>query len=492
MKIFILFISLIQLNSQVNSKLTNEKRQELLNKLTRNITIENLEDFQNIENNDFTSDSFQDTIEYDPAKIQKIMYTYGFPESYNFFEETNTTIHIKDQKSCGCCWSHAATSALAYRYHLKGIDVNLSPQDALSCYLKDCEVGNNIIDSQLNLIKNGTLTEECFPFTSGNGYIEECPTSCKDGSKFKRYYAQNVYTIADYYSKSTFYDIVLIIMHELIENGPVVSSIYLYEDFYDWHKDQKRCHDDVYSYDGKSNLSGSHAVVIVGYGFLNNKYYWLIQNSWGDSCDHGFVKIEFGQIGVERVAFSEPYIRDEDAIPISIPVKINSLNNYCSMKVSTTSAFAKWENTLDIIAKNEKKGNNIHFLCGKNTFLKEGTVINCYIERKKYYTYKGFYKFQGGQSLGTENTFNLDKITGLIFYFDGYDSIGPIFSSEKSQYYYISEEGSQVIFKDNSKSNPDDELSSIYANINSKKPLSNCRKIKYNGSKMNYFIFCNI
>ena len=127
MKIFMLFISLILLNSQVNSKLTNEKRQELLNKLTRKVTIENLEDFQNIENNDFTSDSFQDTIEYDPARIHKIMHTYAFPESYNFFEETNATIHIKNQKSCGCCWSHAATSALAYRYHLKGIDINLSP-----------------------------------------------------------------------------------------------------------------------------------------------------------------------------------------------------------------------------------------------------------------------------------------------------------------------------------------------------------------------------
>jgi len=162
------------------------------------------------------------------------------------------------------------------------------------------------------------------------------------------------------------------------------------------------------------------------------------------------------------------------------------------MKVSTTSAFKNWENELDIIAKNEKNGNNIHFLCGKNTFLKEGTVFNCYLEIKKYYAYKGVYKIQGGQSLGIENTFNLDKIIGNFFNFYGYDTIGPIFSSEKSQYYYISEEGSQVIFKDSSKSNPDDELSPIYANINSKKPLNKCSKIKYNGSEMNYFIFCNI
>ena len=105
---------------------------------------------KNIEN-EFMSNSFKDAIEYDIAKIEQIMSLYGFPESYNFLEETNATIHVKDQQNCGCCWSHAATSALAYRYHLKGIEVNLSPQDGLSCYIKDCESGNFLIDPQLNL-----------------------------------------------------------------------------------------------------------------------------------------------------------------------------------------------------------------------------------------------------------------------------------------------------------------------------------------------------
>ena len=491
MKILILFVSLILLNSQVFSKMTSEERQELLNKLTRKVSLENLGDFKNIEN-DFISNSFKDTIDYDPAQIENIMNYYGFPENYNFLEETNATIHVKDQQNCGCCWSHAATSALAYRYHLKGIEVNLSPQDGLSCYIKDCDYGNYLIDPQLNLIKNGTLTEECFPFSAGDGNVEECPTSCKDQSEFKRYFAQNAYFTQDYYSKDTFYQIVPLIMDELIENGPVVSAISVYEDFTKWHQDKEKCHNDVYSYDEKSSYLGGHAVVIVGYGFLNDKFYWLIQNSWGENtCDQGFVKVEFGQIGVESVAFSEPYSRTEGTIPVEIPVKLESLDEYCYIKASTTSDYKNWKNTLDLSFKNDKKGNNFNFQCGTNSFLEEGTKINCYTEINNYFTYRGIYKFQEGQSLGTENTFNLDKLSGKSFTFYGYDDIGQIIPYDASKYYYISEEGSQILLGYESET-IDEGLPPIYANVLSQKPLSDCQKLKYNGSEYEYFVYCNI
>ena len=492
MRFLILFVSLILLNTQVFSKMSSEKRQELLNKLTKKVSLENIDDLKNIEK-EFMSNPFKATIEYDPAKIEQIMSLYGFPESYNFLEETNATVRVKNQQSCGCCWSHAATSALAYRYHLKGVDVSLSPQDALSCYLRDCDKGNYLIDPQLNLIKNGTLTEECFPFSSGDGkVIDECPTSCKDGSEFKRYYAQNAYFTQDYYSKDTFYDIVPLIMYELIENGPVVSAITVYQDFIDWHKDKTKCHDDVYSYDEKSDSMGGHAVVIVGYGFLNNKFYWLIQNSWGeDVCDHGFVKVEFGQIGVESVAFSEPYSKSEGVIPVEIPVKIDSMDGECTIKVSTTSDYNKWENTLDLTFKNDNKGNNFNFQCGTNSFLQGGKQINCYTEINNFFTYRGAYKFQEGQSLGSENTFNVDQISGKYFNFYGYDIVGPFLNLGTSQVYFVSEEGSQVVFGYSSLS-INEGLPPIFANPLSKTPLSDCRKLKYNGSLTEYFLYCNI
>ena len=293
MKIPILFIFLLSSIKEVYFKLTELKRQELLSKLTRKISLENINEIKTVEFSTHQS-LLEEGISYDPAQIEQLLKENDFPLSYNFIEETNATVNIKDQASCGCCWSHVATTALAYRYHAKKVEVDLSPQDGLSCYIKDCDAGNYLIDPQLNLIKNGTVSEGCLPFSSMDGNkIEPCPTSCKDHSKYEKYYAQSAYMTQDYYSEDTFYEIVTLIIDELINNGPVVSSIMVYKDFMDLCNNQKQCHDTVYRYDGQSKKEGGHAVVIVGYGYLNNQFYWLIQNSWGkNACDKGFVKIE--------------------------------------------------------------------------------------------------------------------------------------------------------------------------------------------------------
>ena len=178
-------ICLFLLVIKINSLLPPEKRQELFNKYVKKLPQDKDIDINRM----FNSKKFQydygddETIPYDIDKVNSILDQYDFPLDFNFLEEHNITANVKNQKGCGCCWSHAATSALAYRYKLKGLDLDLSPQDGLSCYLPDCEVGNFLIDPQMNLVKNGTLTEQCFPFASGDGTtMPECPTTCKDGS----------------------------------------------------------------------------------------------------------------------------------------------------------------------------------------------------------------------------------------------------------------------------------------------------------------------
>ena len=492
MKRIILLLLLIDMMLESNLKMTDQKRKELLSKYTKKFTLDNLEELK-IYVEKFQSNEFKDTIQYDPAQIEKILQLYNFPESYDFLEKTNLTAKVKNQGNCGCCWSHAATTALAYRYHKIGIEVDLSPQDGLSCYIKDCERGNYLIDPQLNLIKNGTLTEGCLPFSSEDGKtIEKCPTSCKDGSEFKRFFAQNAYMTQDYYSKDTFYEIVSLIIDQLITNGPVVSAITVYKDFYDLHADPQRCHDEVYSYDEKSQIVGGHAVVIVGYGYLNNKFYWLIQNSWGDkACDKGFVKVEFGQIGVEKVAFSEPYINNQGIIPEDIPVSLNSISYGCNIKLSTSSSYNKWKNTLDISFKNDKNSYNFNFQCGSNEILQKGKILNCYFEIKNYFTYKGTYTFHTSQSLGTENNFNLDNtFKGKSFQFYGYDSISAIYT--KNQYYYISEEGSRILLSYSTQGLDDSELPPIYANINNLIALSDCQKFTLSEEINLDLIYCDI
>ena len=483
------FIFLIFIISQVHSKLPDEKRRELLSKYTKKVSLEN---FYNLENQ---FESFENLkIDYDPNAIQGLINQYGFPEEYNFLEDINATIRVKNQQNCGCCWSHASTSALAYRYQKLGYDIDLSPQAGLSCYVRDCDAGNYLIDSQLHLVKNGTVTEECLPFSSGDGItIEECPAKCKDGSDLKKYYAQNAYMTQDYYSKDTLYDIILIIMDQLITNGPVVTAISVYGDFYDIHRDPEKCHNEVYTFDGKSEYYGGHAVTIVGYGYLNDKYYWLVQNSWGEeTCDKGFVKIEFGQIGVESVAFSDPYIPEEGVTPLEIPVKFDSIDEECYLKVTTTSAYENWKNSLDINFKNEKYSKEFNYQCSTTPIPGKTRQLKCYFDWNNYFSYLGEYKFTGYNPLGNENTFTLDdSFNDKSFTFWGINEITSFWNFY--QYLFISEKGSKIFFYYMKYGEEGEKLNPIYPNSKTDKTLSDCHKIQINlEGEDNEFIYCNI
>ena len=157
----------------------------------------------------------------------------GFPESYNFIEDKNPPVNIKDQKSCGACWAFATSTALSYRYFLHGINVDLSPQSLLSCYIKDCNEGGYLLDANIYSAKNGINTESCVPYSSSNGKIvDECPTKCKNDETFKKYYAKNTYATDFDYDTDTYYDVVTLIMDQLVNFGPITAGIIIYQDFY--------------------------------------------------------------------------------------------------------------------------------------------------------------------------------------------------------------------------------------------------------------------
>ena len=459
-----------------------QMRQELLKKLTWKISQSDLTQ----DNPEFNSE-FSEKMKYNVSDIQKLMAEYGLPENFSFFNKTGADIIIKDQGKCTYSeWAFVATSTLAYRYKTHGININLSPQEGISCYRPDCKSGMSLRDIHLNLVKNGTLTEQCFPFVSSDGKtIPECPTTCQDGSEFKKYYAQNTY-VAKNTNQKNFYDLVILVMDQLITEGPISAYFFIYEDFFNFADDKEKCLNDVYSYDGTSYKLSTHMVTITGYGLLNNKFYWSIQNSWGeDWCDHGFMKMEIGQF--LWISFSEPYIPPEQVTPVDIEVFLESIDPFdCYLKVNTTSSLDKWKNSLYVKFTHENGGQDIEFQIGKNK-IRGKEELNCFYEIDKIFDLgiKGKYIFNEFKSLGAENNFILDSFKGKYFNYYASDQI----FRYGAENYYISQVGRKIILT-HSYNMKDDSLAPIY--INKDHLMTNCNVINTSTTLYNHLIYCEI
>ena len=77
----------------------------------------------------------------------------------------------------------------------------------------------------------------------------------------KLYYSKTAYSTQIYYYGGDYYDIVTIIIDQLVNYGPVIADIDLYKDFSDLYY-SNNC-SEIYKYDGYSYYTGGHAIVIV-------------------------------------------------------------------------------------------------------------------------------------------------------------------------------------------------------------------------------------
>ena len=167
-----LYVFLIFLFFPIKSILPEDKREELLNKYMKKISLEDIVNYNHEKDvSEILHEEDPNTFKYNISKIDEIIEAYNFPKNYDFFKENNIKPKVKDQGFCGSCWAFSSSSALSYRYkYLYDIDVDLSPQDAVSCITKTCLAGYPILDSQMNLVKNGSLTEECFPYRENKAW----------------------------------------------------------------------------------------------------------------------------------------------------------------------------------------------------------------------------------------------------------------------------------------------------------------------------------
>ena len=435
-------------------------------------------------------------ISYDPAKINEIIQKLGIPKNYNFIEDEklNVSDYVSAQGDCGSCWAFAETTALSYRFYKQTKnEVNLSAQYPLSCFSPYCNKGgadSTNVDSFLDLAKNGTVTENCFNYTSSDGNVENCPLFCRDGSMMEKYFAKNVYKLPEI-SEDNYYEIVEIILYQLYNYGPIDAGVKVALDFQIFGL-RKNCGNYIFIHNETYDDNTGHEVVIIGYGYsdVESKYYWIVQNSWGKNfCDNGIIKVEFGQINIEdSINLFEAKTENESEIKKDISVKFLSINEQdCSINLEISDDdLIKMEDSFEITFHNSFTSNNLIFQCG-SIALPRTKKLSCYYEKRKFdILEKGLYQFYKLNSLGNKNDF-----FGINFDMNNFK----FFSEDKimnfnDNHYYISGERSKIIFRYKSKIENDIQLlPDIFPNSSISTPLSDCQYFDYNSD---FFIYCNI
>jgi len=223
----------------------------------------------------------------------------ALPENFDSREKWPECIHpIRNQGHCGSCWAHAASEVLSDRFCIASegkVNVVLSPQDMVSCDWLDHGCNGGILTSSwLYLRMFGIVSDECKPYTSGDGKVHELCTffnsKCTSNGVYKKYKAKNFYYLPTINE----------IKQNISEKGPIETGFMVYDDFLNYKTG-------VYKKGSGAKLLGGHAVKIVGWGKDGETEYWIVANSWAESWgEKGYFKIAFGECGIENVIAGDP------------------------------------------------------------------------------------------------------------------------------------------------------------------------------------------
>ncbi len=242
----------------------------------------------------------------------------NLPENYDLREaypNCETLREIRDQSTCGACWAFSSAEVMSDRLciHSGGeLQTRVSAAHLTTC-CTSC--GNGCFGGypsscfsywKSSGIPSGGLygdTTTCVPYffppcddhmnkCSDYKDTPACQKSCQDGypktlSEDKSY-GKSAYSVR---GESN-------IMKEIYENGSVVGTFSVYEDFANYKSG-------VYQHVTGSYLGG-HAIKIIGWGVTSDGVkYWLIANSWNETWgENGYFRLLRGanECGIEGSA----------------------------------------------------------------------------------------------------------------------------------------------------------------------------------------------
>eukprot|EP00066_Takifugu_rubripes_P004034 XP_003967090.1 PREDICTED: pro-cathepsin H [Takifugu rubripes] len=188
------------------------------------------------------------------------------PESIDWRKKGNYVTPVKNQGSCGSCWTFSTTGCLESVTAINsGKLVPLSEQQLVDCAQDFNNHGcNGGLPSQaFEYIKynKGLMTESDYPYTA---FEDKCTYKPELAAAF----VKNVVNITAYDEKE---------MEDAVATrNPVSFAFEVTPDFMHYSSgvySSSTCH--------TTTDKVNHAVLAVGYGSENGTPYWIVKNSWG-------------------------------------------------------------------------------------------------------------------------------------------------------------------------------------------------------------------
>ncbi|KAL9236840.1 hypothetical protein vseg_011464 [Gypsophila vaccaria] len=172
---------------------------------------------------------------------------------------------VKDQGSCGSCWAFSTTGAIeGINAITNGELISISEQELVDCDTTNYGCNGGDMDYAFEwVINNGGIdTEADYPYKGIDGI-------CNSNKEAKRVVSIDRYEDVEESESALLCATV---------NQPVSVGI----DASSW--DFQLYAGGIYEGDCSRDPNDiDHAVLIVGYGSIGNKDYWIVKNSWGTS-----------------------------------------------------------------------------------------------------------------------------------------------------------------------------------------------------------------